>query len=135
MKQHLWLTFLPSVFSSASISALSPVLTSDREPWDTEGQFYIAALLIAGAVAGAIAPKPLWAHYLRSLAGQLGYEMIFTPRRSASADRCSALAGLLRRLDNSGGPRGFRSSAHCEKICPTELTYPRLMIQDCRNNL
>jgi hypothetical protein len=33
--------------------------------------------LIAGAVAGAMAPGPLWAHYVGSFAGQLGYELLF----------------------------------------------------------
>lgn len=35
------------------------------------------ALGIAGAVAGAVAPRPLWAHYVGAFAGQLGYELIF----------------------------------------------------------
>lgn len=77
IRQSTWTTFLLSVFAGAAIWALTPVLTNYREPWDIEGQFYVAALLIAGAVAGAIAPKPLWAHYLGTFMGQLGYELLF----------------------------------------------------------
>ena len=77
MNSSSWITLAISAVASASIWALTPVLTSHREPWDTEGLFYVAALLIAGAVAGAIAPRPLWAHYVGSFAGQLGYELIF----------------------------------------------------------
>ena len=78
MKQsHTWVTFLLAVLTSAAIWALTPVLTNHREPWDSEGGFYLAALGIAGAVAGAIAPRPLWAHYAGAFTGQLGYELIF----------------------------------------------------------
>ena len=70
-------TLIISAFASASIWLLTPVLTSQREPWDADGSFYIVALLIAGAVAGVIAPRPLWAHYAGSFAGQLGYELVF----------------------------------------------------------
>lgn len=37
----------------------------------------VRALVVAGAVAGAITPRPLWGHYLGALIGQLGYELIF----------------------------------------------------------
>lgn len=77
MKQHTWMTFLLAALAGAAIWALTPVLTNHREPWDTEGSFYLVALGIAGAVAGAIKPTPLWAHYVGSFAGQLGYELIF----------------------------------------------------------
>ena len=78
MKQsHTWMTFIVAALASAAIWALTPMLTNHREPWDSEGGFYLAALGIAGAVAGAIAPRPLWAHYAGAFAGQLGYELIF----------------------------------------------------------
>lgn len=77
MIRSTWTTLAIAALASAAIWALTPILTSHREPWDSEGYFYVAALVIAGAVAGAIAPKPLWAHYLGSFAGQLGYELIF----------------------------------------------------------
>ena len=77
MKTRAWQTLIISASASASIWLLTPVLTSHREPWDADGSFYIVALVIAGAVAGAIAPRPLWAHYVGSFAGQLGYEVLF----------------------------------------------------------
>ena len=77
MKQHTWLTFLLAALASAAIWALTPMLTNYREPWDSEGIFYPLALAIAGAVTGAIAPRPRWAHYLGSFTGQLGYELSF----------------------------------------------------------
>jgi hypothetical protein len=72
-----WFTLTVAVLTSVSIWLLTPMLTSHREPWDAGGNFYPMALLIAGAMAGAIAPKPLWAHYAGSYIGQLGYELLF----------------------------------------------------------
>ena len=77
VKTRAWRSLIISALASVSIWLLTPVLTSHREPWDADGSFYIVALVIAGAVAGALAPKPLWAHYVGSFAGQLGYELIF----------------------------------------------------------
>lgn len=77
VKTRAWQTLIISASAGASIWLLTPVLTSHREPWDVDGSFYIVALVIAGAVAGAIAPRPLWAHYLGSFAGQFGYELLF----------------------------------------------------------
>ena len=76
MTSSTWITLTVSALASASIWLLTPVLTNHREPWDADGSFYIVALLIAGAVAGAVAPKPRWAHYVGSFAGQLGYELL-----------------------------------------------------------
>jgi len=77
VKTRAWRSLIISALASVSIWLLTPVLTSHREPWDADGSFYIVALVIAGTVAGALAPKPLWAHYVGSYAGQLGYELIF----------------------------------------------------------
>lgn len=76
MNTRPWTTCLIAAVASAAIWALTPLLTSQREPWDVDGSFYIVGLLIVGIVAGAIAPKPLWAHYAGCFAGQLGYELI-----------------------------------------------------------
>jgi hypothetical protein len=76
-QQHSLMTLLLAALTSAAIWALTPVLTNHREPWDSEGGFYFVALGVAGAVAGALAPRPLWAHYAGAFAGQLGYELIF----------------------------------------------------------
>ena len=63
--------------TSALVWASAPWLTGQREPWDAEFPFYVVALLVAGAVAGGLTPKPLWAHYLGSFIGQLSYELVF----------------------------------------------------------
>jgi hypothetical protein len=76
-RPYTWITLLLAALTSAAIWALTPVLTNHREPWDTAGSFYLVALGIAGAIAGAVAPRPLWAHYVGAFAGQLGYHLIF----------------------------------------------------------
>jgi hypothetical protein len=75
MKHRAGMTVLVSAIASASIWALSPFLIGLREPWDTDGNFYVAALFVAGLVAGTVSPKPLWAHYVGVLIGQIGYEL------------------------------------------------------------
>jgi hypothetical protein len=46
---------------------MSPVLIGLRQPWDTDGNSYVGALLVAGKLAGALRPKPLWTHYTGAL--------------------------------------------------------------------
>ena len=77
MKNRAVLAFVVAAVTGALIWAASPWLTGQREPWDAEFPFYFAALLVAGVIAGVLAPKPLWAHYLGAFIGQLGYELIF----------------------------------------------------------
>ena len=76
MKPRAWMTILVSALAGARVWALSAWLTGHAEPWDADGPFYVAALAIAGSVAGLLAPRPLWAHYLGALIGQLGYEVL-----------------------------------------------------------
>jgi hypothetical protein len=68
-----------STSAAALVWALSPLLAGHREPWDTDGIYYVVALAVAGFVAAALAPRPLWAHYLGALVGQLGYAVLFLP--------------------------------------------------------
>ena len=77
MKNRAVLTFMVAAVTSGLVWVASPWLTGQREPWDADFPFYFVALLVAGAFSGALAPKPLWAHYLGSFIGQLGYEVIF----------------------------------------------------------
>jgi hypothetical protein len=77
MKSRAWRTFLVSAAAGALVWALSPLLTDHREPWDAGGLFYVLALIVAGSLAGLLAPKPLWAHYLGAFVGQLTYEVLF----------------------------------------------------------
>jgi hypothetical protein len=77
MKARASTTILVSAVASALIWALSPWLTGHREPWDANSLFYIVALVVAGSLAGLLCPKPLWAHYVGAIVGQLGYELLF----------------------------------------------------------
>jgi hypothetical protein len=79
MKTRAWLTVIVSALAGASVWALSPLLAGHQEPWDAEGFYYVAALGVAGAVTGLVAPRPLWAHYLGALVGQAAYAAVFLP--------------------------------------------------------
>jgi hypothetical protein len=76
-KRAWWWALVVSSVASALVWALSPVLVGHREPWDADGYFYILCLVVSGAIAGLLAPRPLWAHYVGALVGQAGYELLF----------------------------------------------------------
>jgi hypothetical protein len=77
MKVRALLTLVVASVTSAAIWALSSWMTGHHEPWDADGFYYVASLPAAGLVSGAIAPRPLWAHYVGSVAGQAIYELLF----------------------------------------------------------
>lgn len=77
MNRRAAFAFAIAFATGAGIWALSPVLTGHSEPWDAEGFMYFGSLIVAGVVAGALAPRPLWAHYLGAVFGQLTYELVF----------------------------------------------------------
>lgn len=77
MKTRPWLTVAVAAALGAMVWALSPWLVGEQEPWDANGQFYVFALAAFGFIAGLLAPKPLWAHYLGSVLGQAAYEVLF----------------------------------------------------------
>ena len=77
MTRHAAFAFTVSVVLSGLIWALSPALIGHAEPWDGDGLYYAGALVLTGALAGALVPRSLWAHYLGAVAGQLGYELLF----------------------------------------------------------
>ncbi len=77
MKHRAAVTFVVAAVLGATIWFLSPWVTGHEEPWDVDGIFYFGALIIAGLIAGAISPKPFWAHYFGSFIGQLSYELLF----------------------------------------------------------
>ncbi len=77
MKRRTVFAFLVSAAASALVWALSPWLTGHAEPWDADGMFYAGSLAVAGSGAGALIPKPLWAHYFGAVVGQLVYELLF----------------------------------------------------------
>jgi hypothetical protein len=69
--------FLVALVASALVWGLSPLITGHLEPWDADGLYYVGVLAVTGIVAGSLFPRPLWAHYLGSVVGQLTYELIF----------------------------------------------------------
>jgi hypothetical protein len=76
MNSSAWKTLLLSATAAAMVWALSPWVTGQWEPWDANGVYYPAALLVGGALVGLLSPRPLWAHYLGAFVGQLGYELV-----------------------------------------------------------
>ena len=71
--------FLIASATSFAVWVLSPWLTGYQEPWDAPGVYYYVALLLAGMVSGFVTAKPLWAHYVGSILGQLVYGLVFLP--------------------------------------------------------
>ena len=63
----------------AVIWALSPLITGELEPWDSESLYYFTALLIAGIIVGALIPRHVWAVLIGIVIGQLIYMLIFLP--------------------------------------------------------
>jgi hypothetical protein len=79
MSPRVWITVFVSAAVGALVWALSPWLTGHQEPWDAAGIYYVVALFVGGFVAGLLSPRPLWAHYVGALIGQMGYEALFLP--------------------------------------------------------
>jgi hypothetical protein len=79
VKRPAALAFILAAIASAAIWASSPLVTGHKEPWDAEGFFYFGSLFAIGVISGFSIPKPLWAHYLGSVLGQMTYELIFLP--------------------------------------------------------
>lgn len=79
MPQSAWLTFLLASATAAVVWALSPWFTGHKEPWDAPGVYYAAALLLAGMLSGLINSRPLWAHFLGAIFGQVLYAVVFLP--------------------------------------------------------
>lgn len=77
MKSQALLSAAVAASISAAVWALSPWATGHNEPWDAESLYYVAALFAGGLISGALIPKPLWAHYVGSVSGQVVYELLF----------------------------------------------------------
>jgi hypothetical protein len=61
---------------AAAVWALSVPITGRSEPWDANGLYYVIALVVAGALSGALVPRHLGAHYVGAVAGQAIYELL-----------------------------------------------------------
>jgi hypothetical protein len=68
---------LLAAISAAVVWAGSSYFTGHSEPWDGDGAYYVGGLLVAGIVAGIIAPYALWAHYCGAIFGQFLYMSLF----------------------------------------------------------
>jgi hypothetical protein len=77
VKSRAAFAFLLSAALGAAVWAFSIFLTGKDEPWDAEGLYYLVALGIAGAIAGAAVPDHLGAHYIGAFSGQVAYELVF----------------------------------------------------------
>jgi hypothetical protein len=77
LKRQALLSAAVAASIGAAVWALSPWATGHNEPWDAESLYYVAALLAGGLISGALMPRPLWAHYVGSVSGQLIYELLF----------------------------------------------------------
>jgi hypothetical protein len=71
MNPHRWSAFLLGLILGAAIWLLSPWMTGRSEPWDAESGYYPGALLVAGALGGALIPMHWPAVALGIFVGQL----------------------------------------------------------------
>lgn len=76
-KSNAWLAAAVSAIGCSILWALTPLLTSFKEPWDAADLFYLGGLFLVGSFAGLVVARPLWAHYLGALIGQLLYQALF----------------------------------------------------------
>ena len=77
MRSRAVLALIVAAALAAAIWALSVPITGHGEPWDAEALYYPVALGVTGVISGAIIPKPLWAHYVGAILGQVAYELVF----------------------------------------------------------
>jgi hypothetical protein len=85
MKKRTWLTIAIATAAVAAIWALSLLLTGHQEAWDAGGGYYPIGLVVAGMLAGMLAPKPLWALHRRRIRPARLYADLPADR---TADRC-----------------------------------------------
>jgi peptidoglycan/LPS O-acetylase OafA/YrhL len=62
--------FLLGLALGATIWLLSPVIAGHREPWDAEGAYYPAALILTGLLGGLLLPQHWGPVAIGILAGQ-----------------------------------------------------------------
>jgi hypothetical protein len=87
-KTKLWAVFGFSVFVGAFVWIASPLLTGQREPWDSPGLSYPGTLVIGGFLAGIVVPRKFWLWALGIWCGQMigfAWGMITAPESGAEA--------------------------------------------------
>jgi len=77
MKSRPLLAAAAAASISAAVWALSLWATGHNEPWDAESLYYVTALFAGGLISGVLIPRPLWAHYVGGVSGQVIYELLF----------------------------------------------------------
>ena len=65
-----------AVIAGILIWVLSPTITGQQEPWDSESSYYFVSLFIAGAFCGALHPIKIWRWAVAIYFGQLLAAMI-----------------------------------------------------------
>ncbi len=73
------LSAVTATIAGAATWWLSPFVTGHLEPWDGPGLFYISALVVGGAAAGAVTNKPLIPVVLGFAVGQTLYMVLAVP--------------------------------------------------------
>ena len=57
------------------IWALSPIVTGEKEPWDSTSLYYPFALLLVGLLLGIVYPRALWVYPIGIILGQIVYSI------------------------------------------------------------
>jgi hypothetical protein len=72
MRRFDWiLTVALSALGTAAIWATSARFTGYVEPWDAPSLYYPVALILAGLLAGFLAPPRIWGFFVGAVVGQL----------------------------------------------------------------
>jgi len=81
MKARAAAALVLSAALAIAIVALSGPLAGSPAPWDAEGSYYVLALALGGAVAGAILPAHPEFHYAGAVLGQAACDLLLLPPR------------------------------------------------------
>jgi hypothetical protein len=79
IKKDTYINLSLSAFLGALIWALSPTITGEAEPWDSDSIYYYAALFVAGVISAIPGKKPVWAIYVGIILGQFLFILFFLP--------------------------------------------------------
>jgi hypothetical protein len=71
--------FVAGVILGALLWGASPVITGEREPWDSSTPYYSIGLLVCGFVAACFGPKRFWIAPCGIYVGQFAYAFLVLP--------------------------------------------------------